>query len=174
MKTFAAFALAVASPAGAEVVHADNHGFEVSQEAIVRLAAPDALMAFTRVSSWWMADHTYSGNTANLSLDPRPGGCLCERFPGGGGIEHMRVTYFEPGKYLILTGATGPLLHEAVNGVMNVRVEGVEGGARLTLDYRASGFANGGAEKFAAMVNQMLGDTIDHYRVYANGVAERR
>ena len=170
MKILAAAALALASPAAADVVHADNHGFEVSHSVSVKLPAADALMAFTRVSSWWMADHTYSGSSANLSLDPRPGGCLCEHFPTGGGIEHLRVTYFEPGKYLILTGAMGPLLHEAVTGVMNVHVRQT----RLTLDYRASGFANGGGEKFAAMADRMLGDTIEHYRVYANGVADRR
>lgn len=174
MKILAAAALVLASPAAAEVVHADNHGFEVSHSVSVKLSPADALMAFTRVSRWWMADHTYSGSPANLSLDPRPGGCLCEHFPAGGGIEHLRVTYFEPGKYLILTGAMGPLLHEAVTGVMNVRVEPDGRQTRLTLDYRASGFANGGGEKFAGMVNRMLGDTIEHYRVYANGVADRR
>ena len=136
---------------------------------LVKLSAPDALMAFTRVSSWWMSDHTFSGNPANLTLDARPGGCLCERFPGGGGIEHMRVTYFEPGKFLILTGAMGPLLHEAVNGVIIVHVEPAAGGSRLTMGYRASGFANGGGQKFARMVDQMLSDTAKRYQQFANG-----
>src|SRR5258708_27368309 len=173
MKILASVALALASPAAAEVVSADNHGFEVSQSVLVNLSAPDALMAFTRVSSWWMSDHTYSGNPANLTLDARPGGCLCERFPGGGGIEHLRVTYFEPGKYLILTGAMGPLLHEAVNGVIIVHVEPVDGRSRLTMDYRASGFANGGGERFARMVDHMLSDTILHYRQFADGTGKR-
>jgi uncharacterized protein YndB with AHSA1/START domain len=168
MKIIAAIVLLLAAPATASVVHADNHGFEVSQSVDVKLSAADALAAFTRVSSWWMSDHTYSGNTANLSLDPRPGGCLCERFPGGGGVEHLRVTYFEPGKILILTGAMGPLLHEAVNGVLIIHVDAAQGGSRLTIDYRASGFANGGGGKFAAMVDRMLGDTIGHYQKFAN------
>jgi uncharacterized protein YndB with AHSA1/START domain len=173
MRFAVALSLLIASPAVAEVVHADNHGFEVSHSVSVKLPPGGALGAFTRVSSWWIADHTYSGNAANLSLDARPGGCLCERFPGGGGIEHLHVTYFEPGKFLIMTGAMGPLLHEAVNGVMNVHVEAEGSGSRLTLDYKASGFANGGGEKFAAMVNKMLGDTIERYHAFANGMAER-
>ena len=73
MRILACLALAAASPAVAEVVHADNHGFEVSHSVAVKLSPTQALMAFTRVSSWWMSDHTYSGNTANLSLEPRPG-----------------------------------------------------------------------------------------------------
>ena len=80
----------------------------------------------------------------------------------------MRVSYFEPGKYLILTGAMGPLLHEAVNGVMIVEVEKEGGFSRLTLDYRASGFVNGGGSKFAGMVDKMLGDTILSYQKFAN------
>ncbi|MEP7130772.1 MAG: ATPase [Sphingomicrobium sp.] len=168
MKIIAAIVLLLASPTTASVVHADNHGFEVSQSVDVRLSASDALAAFTRVSSWWMTDHTYSGNPANLSLDPRPGGCLCEKLPGGGGVEHLRVTYFEPGKILILTGAMGPLLHEAVNGVLIVHADEAQGGSRVTIDYRASGFFNGGGEKFAAMVDRMLGDSIGHYKKFAD------
>ena len=173
MKYLAAIALALGSPATAEVVHADAHDFEISQSVVVKLRAADALMAFTRVSDWWIADHTYSGNPANLTLEPKPGGCLCEHFPAGGGIEHLHVTYFEPGKYLILSGAMGPLLHEAVNGVLivSVKVEGT--GSRLTMNYRTSGYANGGGEKFAAMADKMFANTIEHYRVYANGVAGR-
>lgn len=168
MKILAAFVLAAASPLAAEVVHADNHGFEIRQSVLVRLPPDQALTAFTNVPDWWIADHTYSNNTANLSLDPRPGGCLCEKFPGGGGVEHMRVTYYEPGKYLIMTGAMGPLLYEAVNGIMNVSVEPEAGQTRLTIDYRASGFASGGAIKFAGIVDHMLGDTIQHYERYAD------
>ncbi|MEA3057752.1 MAG: hypothetical protein QOF34_567 [Sphingomonadales bacterium] len=168
MKLIAAIVLLLAAPATASVVHSDNHAFEVTQSVDVSLSPADALAAFTRVSSWWMADHTYSGNPANLSLDPRPGGCLCEKFPGGGGVEHLRVTYFEPGKILILTGAMGPLLHEAVDGVLIVHADPVAGGARVTLDYRASGFFNGGGEKFAAMVDRMLGDSIGHYQKFAD------
>lgn len=168
MKAIAVAALLLGAPATAEVVHSDNHGFEVSESVIVHATADQALTAFTQVANWWIADHTYSGNTANLSLDARPGGCLCERFPGGGGIEHLHVTYYEPGKYLIMTGALGPLLHEAVNGVMNVHVDPDPAGTRLTIDYRTSGFANGGGEKFAAMVDHMLGDSIQHYQKYAD------
>lgn len=168
MRIIAAIVLLLASPATASVVHADNHAFEVSQSVEVKLSASDAVVAFTRVSSWWMSDHTYSGNTANLSLDPRPGGCLCEKLPGGGGVEHLRVAYFEPGKILILTGAMGPLLHEAVNGVLIVHADPVERGSRVTIDYRASGFFNGGGQKFAAMVDRMLGDSIAHYKRFAD------
>lgn len=168
MKYFAVVALLIATPASAEVVHADSHGFQVRQSVTLVVPPAQALNAFTRVSSWWPKDHTYSGDPANLSLDFRPGGCFCERFPKGGGVEHMRVTYVEPGETLILTGALGPLLHEAVNGAMIVHVERIAGGSRLTIDYRASGFANDGGQKMAAMVDGMLAETIKRYRTFAS------
>lgn len=173
MKCLAAIAALIASPVSAEIVHSDNHGFEVTESVQLSGSPTNALTSFTQVSAWWPRDHTYSGDPANLSLETRPGGCFCERFPGGGGIEHLHVTYFEPGQYLILTGAMGPLLHEAVNGVMNVHVEKSGGGTRLTLDYRTSGFANGGGVKFAGMVDRMLSGTLERYRAYAEAAGKR-
>ena len=66
-----------------------------------------------------------------------------------------------------MTGALGPLLGEAVTGVMRVSVERIAGGSQLTLDYRAAGFANGGGDRFAPMVDAMLADQMKRYRAFA-------
>ena len=66
-----------------------------------------------RSAQWWSKDHTYSGDAARMSLQLRPGGCFCETLDGGGGIEHMRVTFVQPGERVVLTGSLGPLLYEA-------------------------------------------------------------
>lgn len=161
-------ALIGAGMARAEVVHVDPHGFEVRQQVQLVVPATEAMAAFGRVPSWWSKDHTYSGDSANLSFDLRPGGCFCEHFPkSGGGIEHLRVTYVKPGEEIVLTGALGPLLGEAVTAVMRVSVEGIAGGSQLTLDYRAAGFANGGGDKFAPMVDAMLAEQMARYRAFA-------
>ncbi len=159
---------AISSPAAAEVVRADSHGFDVRQQ--IQLVVPPAIAfaAFGEISGWWAASHSYSGSSANLRLTLIPGGCLCERLPDGGGVEHMRVNYVEPGKRAVLTGALGPLLFEAVNGVMDVGVERIAGGSRLTLSYRASGFAKGGAETLAPAVDLMLAEQIKRLRIYAS------
>lgn len=162
----ALLALAPAS-AGAEVVQASDHGFEV-RETVPLVIPPDrAMAAFASIGAWWDPKHSYSGNAANLSLDLRPGGCFCERLPGGGGIEHLRVTYLDPGKRAILTGGLGPLLYEAVSGVMDVQVEEIAGGSRLTIDYRVAGFANGGAVALASAVDAMLAAQMKRLRAYA-------
>lgn len=157
----------VASPASAEVVSANPNGFRL-RHVVQMVVPPDAaFQAFGRVSSWWDKAHTYGGDSANLSLALQPGGCFCEQLPAGGGVEHMRVTYAEPGKRLVLTGSLGPLLYEATTAVMDVRFERIAGGARVTLDYRAAGFAAGGADKMAPLVDGVLAQQFNRYRVFA-------
>ena len=159
--------IASASPAAAEVVSASSNGFEVRQTVDLVVPPASAFDAFRDIAAWWDPEHTYSGDSANLSLALVPGGCFCERLPKGGGIEHMRVTYIEPGKHVVLTGALGPLLYEAVTGVMDVQVKTIAGGAQLTLDYKAAGFAKGGADKLAPAVDSVLAGQMKRYRAYA-------
>ena len=158
--------LAFAAPAGAEVVSVSPNGFEVRERVNLVIKSDAALAAFANVRGWWDPEHTYSGDSDNLSLALTPGGCFCERFPKGGGIEHMRVAYVDPGKRILLTGSLGPVLYEATSGVMDVQVKSIAGGAQLTLDYRASGFFNGGAEKLAPVVDDVLGRQMKRYRTF--------
>jgi hypothetical protein len=159
--------IASASPAAAEVVSASSNGFEVRQTVNLVVPPAEAFDAFRNIGAWWDPEHTYSGDAANLSLALVPGGCFCERLPKGGGVEHMRMAYIEPGKHVVLTGALGPLLYEAVTGVMDVQVKTIAGGAQLTLDYKAAGFAKGGADKLAPAVDSVLAAQMKRYRAYA-------
>jgi hypothetical protein len=154
---FALAVLAFETPAAAEVVSASPNGFEVRET--VQLVVPPgaAYTAFGSIGDWWDPAHTYSGDAANLSLNLVPGGCFCERLPkSGGGIEHLRVTYVEPGKHIVFSGALGPLLYKPVAG-----------GSQLILDYKAAGFAHGGADKLAAAVDQVLASQLKRFRAYA-------
>jgi len=157
-----------AAPAASEVVKASPNGFEVRQTVNLVVPPEVAWGAFANLRGWWSKDHTYSGNAANLSLTLAPGGCFCERFPEGGGIEHMRVTSVDPGKRVVLTGALGPLLYEATTGVMVVQVKSIAGGSQLTLNYRVAGFANGGADRLAPIVDGVLADQMKRYRAFAS------
>ena len=158
----------LSTPTAAEVVGASENGFEV-RETVPLVVSPDvAFESFRNVGAWWDPEHTYSGDSANLSLTLTAGGCFCERLPKThGGVEHMRVAYVDPGKRVVLTGALGPLLYEAVTGVMDVQVKTIAGGSQLTLSYKAAGFANGGAAKLAPAVDQVLGEQMKRFRAYA-------
>ena len=167
-------AFATPGIAQAEVVSANAHGFEVRHAVQAVIPVEAAFDAFGRISQWWDKDHSYSGDSANMSLSMTSGGCFCERLPDGGGVEHMRVAYIVPGERVVLTGSLGPLLFEATAGVMDVQVERIAGGSRLTLNYRAAGFANGGGEKMASLVDQVLGQQMARFRKFAAALPRTR
>lgn len=166
--------MAVPAAARAEVVSAGSHGFEIRHAVQVVIPQAAAFDAFAQVPAWWNKEHTYSNDSSNLSLSLSPGGCFCERLPNGGGIEHLRVAYVVPGEQVVLTGSLGPLLYQATSGVMDVKVERIAGGSRLTLVYRVAGFAVGGAETLAPLVDQVLGDQVARYRKFAAAMPKTR
>ena len=169
----AAVALCASGTAQADVVSANANGLHIRHEVQIVVPPTNAFAAFGQMSSWWNAEHTYSGKSSNLSLSLTPGGCMCERFPDGGGIEHMRVTYVEPGKRAVLSGSLGPLLYLATSGVMDVQFERIAGGTKVTMDYKAAGFAEGGADKLAPIVDGVLADQMRRYRQFARARPQR-
>lgn len=166
-------ALCGSGAARADVVNATANGFHLRHEVQIVVPPANAFAAFGQMPNWWNAQHTYSGKSSNLSLSLTPGGCMCERFPDGGGIEHMHVAYVEPGKRAVLTGSLGPLLYLATNGVMDVQFERIAGGTKITLDYKVSGFAEGGADKLAPIVDGVLADQMRRYRQFARARPQR-
>ena len=162
-----ALSMMMPAPAFAAVLTADEHGFEVQNSVNLVVTQEQAYAAFGQIGQWWNKEHTYSGDSTRMSLQMRPGGCFCEPLDNGGGIEHMRVTYLQPGERIVLTGSLGPLLYEATAGVMDVKIERIAGGSRVTMNYKAAGFAKGGAAAMAPLVDQVLADQLKRYRVYA-------
>ena len=83
--------IAIMSSTPAAAVEVSSSGFLVRHERVIT-APParvyDALVG--QIGSWWNPEHTYYGDSKNLSIDPRPGGCFCERLPNGG-VEQMHV-----------------------------------------------------------------------------------
>jgi uncharacterized protein YndB with AHSA1/START domain len=170
MRTVSLIGIAMmATPAHAAVVSAGDHGFEVQNSVNLVVPQEQVFAAFGQIGQWWDNQHTYSGDGKRMSLQMRPGGCFCEPLDGGGGIEHMRVTYIQPGERIVMTGSLGPLLYEATAGVMDVKVERIAGGSRITMNYRAAGFAKGGAAAMAPLVDQVLAEQLKRFRVFAAG-----
>ncbi|MDG2534899.1 SRPBCC domain-containing protein [Sphingomonas sp. HITSZ_GF] len=151
-------ALAAASPAAAEVTASTETSFTVTQKLTV--AAPPAKVwaALIAPASWWAAAHSWSGDSANFAFDARPGGCWCEKLPGGGGVEHMRAIFVQPNKLLRLSGALGPFQAMPVAGVMTYTLEPAADGksTALTVEYAISGGT--GMARIAPMVDKVLGE----------------
>lgn len=156
----------IAAPARADVVAVAPNGFHLRHSVSLPVPPKAAFEAFGAVEKWWNADHSYSGDPSRLSMQLRPGGCFCETLPGGG-VEHMRLAYVDAPRRLVLTGGLGPLLLQAVNGAMDVRVEQSATGSKVSIDYKASGFASGGAEKLAPLVDSVLAEQFARFAAYA-------
>jgi len=187
MRTFAVvrFALLCALPgfapvARAAVVETTPQGFEVRK--VVAIAAPPEAVyeAFVKVGSWWSSDHTFSGDAGNLSLDPRPGGCFCEKLPDGGGVVHLMVVNLAPGKMIRLRGALGPLQSGGLAGAMTVTFAANGSGTELTMTYDAGGYFPGGLESIASAVDFVLSQQFDRLARFVetgspeSGPAERK
>lgn len=154
-------AAAAAVPAHGEVVNSAPNGFHIRRAVTVPVGADRAYAAFADVGRWWNPQHSYGGVASRMTMELRPGGCFCERLTGGG-IEHLRVTYIDRPKRLVLTGGLG-LLFQAVSGMMDLKFEAAGAGTKVTMDYKVAGFANGGADKISAPVDKVLGEQISRY-----------
>lgn len=143
--------------AGGEVLDASQSGF--TSRNIVRVSAPAAEVYRSLVDdigAWWDPDHTYSGDSNNLSLDAKAGGCFCERLAGGGRVKHMEVVYAQPGKTLRMRGGLGPLQSMGVDGAMTFSFEPSGDATQVTLIYTVGGYYPGGLEQLSETVDGVL------------------
>jgi uncharacterized protein YndB with AHSA1/START domain len=159
--------LPFAASVHADVVETTAYGFLVRQEATIDAPVDKVYRALAgEVGRWWNPEHTYSGDAANLSIDPRPGGCFCEKLPDGGGVEHLTVAYVAPSKVLRLRGALGPLQGHGLAGSLTWRLAAAGGATRLELTYSVGGYMQGGFDKMAPAVSFVLGEQVGRLKSY--------
>ena len=138
-------------------------GFLVRYELVIRAPAAKVYDSLLSVGSWWSDKHTYSGDSRNLSLDARAGGCFCEKLPNGA-VEHMRVVYLKADEALRMTGALGPLQASGVSGAMTWRLLPTADGTKLDLTYSVGGFMAGGFEAIAPAVERVVKEQADRLK----------
>lgn len=159
--------------AHAEVSARTEAGFVVRVTGEVAASPAEAWKAFTTPSLWWHAQHTFSGDAANLTMDPSANGCFCEKLPvpkgapptqKPGSVMHLRVVYAEPYRALRLVGALGPLQSEAVNGTMTVTFKPIDGSGgkatRILWEYVVGGFMRYKTETISGAVDKVLGEQL--------------
>ena len=161
-----ALVLASALAAGQAAAQAPG-GFSVKHEAVIAAPPAEVYRALVEdVGRWWNPAHTYSGDSANLTIDARPGGCFCERLADGGGVEHLRVVHVAPGAMLRLSGGLGPLQAHGVAGNMTWTLEGIEGATSVELTYVVGGFMEGGLERVGGPVGAVIGEQLGRLKQY--------
>jgi hypothetical protein len=155
---------AMAAPAHAAVTATSDIGF-ATQNSVEIVAEAGAVYALLSVPGrWWNDGHTYSGDSANMTLDPRAGGCFCETLPDPAGkpgsIEHGRVIYAVPGKQLRLSAALGPLQSEGVVGTLDFTIQPKGKGVQVIMTYVVGGYLRAGPTAIAPIVDQVLNEQL--------------
>jgi uncharacterized protein YndB with AHSA1/START domain len=157
----------LATGASAAAAQVTANGFVVRHE--TSIDAPPARVYETlvgQVGLWWDSEHTFSGDSRNLSIDARPGGCFCEIFPNGGGVEHLRVVHVVPGELLRMYGPLGPLQASGLAGSLTWKLTAASGGTRMELSYSVGGFMEGGFERIAPAVATVLGEQMQRLKLF--------
>lgn len=158
-------AWALAGVGHAEVKVASPDAFQIVL--VDRVAAPPAVVyaAIGKVERWWAAEHTYSGDAANLSLAMEPGGCFCERWKDGA-VEHGRAVMLMRDQVVRLSAALGPLQNKAVSGVLTFLLKADDGGTALTVGYRVNGSGASALDKDAPAVDGVLAVQVQRLKRY--------
>lgn len=135
-----------------------HHTFEVK-------APPEAVyQAIGRVGRWW--SHSWSGDSNNLTLELRAGGCFCETWPQGS-AEHARVVRAIRNETVVLHGAFGPLQEMAVSGVLVFQLKPAGEATQLTVTYRVSGDQAHALDRLAPAVDKVIGEQASRLARYA-------
>ncbi|HVG55091.1 MAG TPA: SRPBCC family protein [Vicinamibacterales bacterium] len=161
-------AVLICAPAGAAADVVDSAAGGFTLKTTVQVATPPArtYQALLDIGSWWNKDHTYSGDAKNLSIAAQPGGCYCEKLPDGGAVEHGRVVNLVPGSLLRLQTALGPLQELGVTGSMTWQVAASGQGSTVTMTYVVGGYAPGGLQKLAPLVDQVLAQQVQNLKAF--------
>lgn len=154
--TILALALA-AVPVKAAVVDVGPSGIEIQHSFKVAAAPQKVWDVLVQPARWWSNDHTFSGKAANMTLEPKAGGCWCETLPNSGSVRHMDVGYFAPPKSLVLRGSLGPLYNLAADGALAWTLTASGAETEVTLTFRAGGYIKDGFAKWAGPVDMVLG-----------------
>lgn len=155
--------LALAVNVNADVVSSGLNGFEINIERTAAVDAQTAYEQFLDAGEWWNADHTWFGDAAGLYIEPKVGGCFCEK-TGDKQALHMTVSYIDPGKEVRMIGGLGPLQMMGVHGGMSWRFVAVgEKQTKIIQHYQVTGFAKDGLAGLAPIVDQV--QTNQHERL---------
>jgi hypothetical protein len=159
-------ALAMSSDARAAVVDATPNGFQVEETASIAAPATKVWAAIGQWGDWWNSAHSWSGDAHNITLDLKPGGCLCEALPNGGGARHMTVLMSMPDRLLVLDGALGPLMLSGADGHMRFKLAEKAGVTTVTMDYWVGGYLPAGLDKIAGDVDGVLAEQTGRLKAY--------
>src|SRR5690349_16240124 len=162
-------ALGLALPTDAAVVDTRDNGFTIETTVLADASPAVVYGRLVKIAGWWDPKHTWSGSASNLRLEPKAGGCFCEKLADGGSVQHGRVIFAQPSKLLRLDAALGPMQDMAVTGILTFNLAPDGKGTRIRMTYRVAGMLAMPAAQLAPGVDQVMGIQMDRLKSFAGG-----
>ena len=143
----------------ADVIDSSANGFTVKNTLEISSSPEQVYKSIVNIGFWWNSEHTYSGNSKNLSIEDKANGCFCEKLETGT-VQHMTVVLSIPGNMLRLRGEIGPLQSMGVAGSLTFSLSKSDSGTKLEVTYAVGGYAPGGLQGLAVPVNYVLSEQL--------------
>ena len=156
---FTMITILAAPAAHAEIIAAASDHYELRHEADSSLSPSDLWRRLISPQEWWSPGHTYSGSSANLSLDARPGGLWLEEWEHGA-VAHGQVLSITHGKQLRLNAPFGPLQGMAVETVWTITISAKGEGSTVVFHEIANGSAASNLDQLAPAVDGVKSEAI--------------
>jgi uncharacterized protein YndB with AHSA1/START domain len=164
--TTAAVALLAAAPAHAEVKQTWAAGFRLENRATIAAAPDKVWAALGQIGKWWNGEHSYSGDSANMTVVLTPGGCFCEALPKGGGVKHGEVVMVMPGQTLRLEAPLGPLQGEGVGAALTFTLKATADGGTEVVETFNIGGARPEIVGYAAGIDAVVGEQLQRLKAF--------
>ncbi len=160
--------LCLATTANADVTSSAPGGFTVEHEVIVSADRATAYNAAVKsIGEWWSSEHTITGDSSRLTIEPRAMGCFCENLGEGGAVVHLVVTFIHRDVIVRLSGGLGPLGLMGVAGNMTWEFfDADDGGTRMKWTYAVGGYRPGGLDAVALPVDYVIGEALLRLAAY--------
>jgi opacity protein-like surface antigen len=172
MKTLLLQALMLASlaaPAQAEVKSSGPGHFEVESRDVVEAAPAEAYAMLGRISEWWNADHSYSGDASNLPRSPG-GGLLLRDASAGGRIDRTYARRLRAARRCAsLAGRAGAIAGGGGDGNAQLDFQSGRGRTEIVQNYAVAGHVRTGMEKLAVPVDRVMAEQLARLRDRLNG-----
>jgi hypothetical protein len=144
-----------ATAASAEVIEKDADHFVLRYSVGLETTPEDIYGAIAEVGQWWNPAHTYSGDSANLTLPLNVGACFCEALKDGTNFEHGIVVEADPDLGVLLAAPLGPLKGKTTRADWSISWSDGNRGYELIMTYVVRG---PGVGAFAEPVDGVMHD----------------
>lgn len=132
--------LFVSTHAVADVVESSESYYVLSHTAESALSVEQVWKKLSVPAKWWHPDHTYSGDSNNLSLELHAGGRWLEEWDDNS-VLHGTVLNVMHQKSIRLDAPFGPLQEKAVTVIWTIELEPIDDGTRIKFSETATGAA---------------------------------